>query len=131
MPIPVPVQISSAINILGTVQGNTQIPVELPTDAAQNLFPTHILIAARDVDSVVTPPTVSVGTNSPNFDNLLPATLMSGITTWPRHAIFAVPVNAQTFVTGTTVFARVSVVANAVAWRFNVYLLSLQLKVTT
>jgi hypothetical protein len=119
--------VTCAANIDGKIVGNTLLADTSPSDIAQIFVPTHVIILTRDVDTVSIPPTVSVGSNSPTYNNYLPATLLSVLTTWPRSSILKVADNAPGIFAGGTVNVRVSIGATATAWRFNVYLVCLQL----
>ncbi len=126
-----PYYIAPAFNIDGKSVADTTIADVGSADASGVLAYTHVLIVTRTLTSVTSAPTVSVGSNSPNYDNLLPATALTALTgTAPKLMVVkaldnAVPSNPTTL--GFPVKCRVSVGASATAWTFNVFILGLHL----
>lgn len=75
-----------------------------------------------DAVAVVTPPTVSIGTNSPNFNDVMPATVLTGLTSSNQTITVPITTAAQRIPAsaGTTFTLRVSVAANATSYTFSV-----------
>lgn len=84
--------------------------------------PLFVFVRLEQVGDLVTPPTISVGTNNPNYTNIIPATaLPAGLnTSSPRRVDAAstaiVPAN-------TDVFVRVSSGANASIYTISIALI--------
>lgn len=129
----IPATLVTARNIQGTSIGNTAIYAEAANAPGQVIIPVQLLIVTRSLDTVTAAPTISVGTNSPNFNNLMAATLLSDLTASLRTKVVDVAANApiaQCNGNLVTINVRVSVAANAVDWRFDVGLIAYQLNTT-
>jgi hypothetical protein len=66
-----------ANNIDGKTSGAVTVGTTNGGGASQNFYPAHITIIGHTITALVTPVTLSVGTNSSTYNNLLAATLLS------------------------------------------------------
>lgn len=82
---------------------------------------------SNNAGGVVTPPTVSIGTNSPNFNDIMPAASLTGLT--GSNLTLTIPIITAAirspFAAGTTITLRVSVAATATSFNFDTVLVGL------
>ena len=94
--IPLEISSDSPVNLKST--GATLIGRN--PDNVKRLFVDEIIIYINNASGLVTPPTLSIGTNASNYNNILPATLMtasaSGEYTLKIPVGTVVPINANT-----------------------------------
>ena len=103
----------------GKTTGNTAIYTL--EESALNFYPTQIIVRAVNITNAVIKPTISVGTNSPNYDNIATGSLLNtvtsllGITTQPQ-SVSTSPALAG----GTQIYARTSLAATASTYTFKI-----------
>jgi hypothetical protein len=102
------------------VVGNTALLISEP-DSSVRHFVVLANIGGQTLAGVTSGPTVSLGTNSPNFDNIMAATVVPASLT---GSVFVQPLNTNPLVqNGAVVNLRVSVAANATAYIIRAHLL--------
>jgi|ERR1043166_1370814 hypothetical protein len=77
MGIDIRYSVIEANNIDGKTSGAVTVGTANGGGASQSFYPVHILIIAHTITALITPVTISVGTNSSTYNNLLAATLLS------------------------------------------------------
>ena len=103
----------------GKTAGNTSIYTLEPSNL--NFYPTQIIVRAVNIDTAIIKPTISIGTNSPNYDNIATGSLLNtvtsllGITTQPQSVS-----TSPALAAGSQIYARVSLAATAAAYTFKV-----------
>src|ERR1043166_8736529 len=74
-------QVRFAVIELNGIDGKTSGAVTIGTtnggSASQTFYPVQILVVGNTVSALVTPVTISVGTNSSSYNNLVTAALLS------------------------------------------------------
>lgn len=96
--------------------GKTTGAVQIPATYNMFFFPQDLSIVAVQVSAKTSSPTVSIGTNSPNFDNILAATSLSGLAArgdFINFDLLSPTVLKAINTTTTPIFVNVSVAANA------------------
>lgn len=100
-------------NIDGKVQGNTTLG-RVP--AGRRFYPTAVAVEVQSLSGFGAPPTVSMGTNSPNFDNIQPATALAGFNQQFLFNRLELTQTRLSIASGLDVVVRVSVAANATTY---------------
>lgn len=110
----------SAVVVNGKSTGTTLV-FTLPAFLL-NFYPTQVIFRAVNVGGVTTAPTVSVGTNSSSYNNIVSASLLSTVLATlgatagaPQNASISLPLAG-----GLQIFANVSIAALATNYTFNV-----------
>lgn len=102
--LPYPFQDLSALSINAKNVGNTKLGTTL--NGVSVFVVLDALTVVNNASGATVGPTVSIGTNSPNFDNIVPATTLTGLT---PGALKLLPLaQASVIPAGTDVFLRVS-----------------------
>lgn len=115
------IQAVQVFGVDGTVVGNTEI--FLTPDNGENFYATMVQFVSDEINAVGTPPTVSVGDNSPNFDSIVAATALTGFSAGTGVVRTEIPkTNALSIGQVVSVKVRVSVAAVATAFVFRVVL---------
>ena len=91
-------------------------------DNLEIFVPTYISILATGSSGVTGDPTISVGTNSPNFDNWLAGASMV-LDPAPFQRGFVPAVAAPPLISGEAVYVRVSTAATGTTLIFEVHIL--------
>jgi hypothetical protein len=95
---------SGVVNVKNT--GSTLLFTTKPA----NFAPLQIFMYCIAANSITVPATVSIGTNSPNYNNIVPATLMTAETTGLYYTF--VPSNLMPLIPPSTqIFANVTIAA--------------------
>ena len=99
--------------------------VQLPATFDVFFFVQSLSFVAAQIAGKNSAPTVSVGTNSPNYDNILAATSLSGLSTrgdFINFDIVSPSVQRAINTNSTPIFANVSVGASATTFNLAVQL---------
>lgn len=109
----------SMATVDGKSVGNTL--VYTLEDSSLNFYPTQVIVRAVNVSGAVVKPTISVGTNSPNYDNIASGNILNSIT-----SLVGITTQPQTVSTspalpgGTQIYARVTGLPVATSYTFKV-----------
>lgn len=98
-----------ARNIDGTSTGTTN----LFTTQVVNFRSMQLVIDLTSVSNFVTPPTISVGTNAGNYDNILPATILTGLSAGSTHILIQIEGIMPDIAQSTSVKLNISIAAVA------------------
>lgn len=102
---------------LGTVNG-VQIDYARAfseTGMAYDFCPLLVRVSpTAQTGSISTPTTLTIGTNSPNYDNLAGPILLTGLTALGLHTVAAVGAAASVAVYGADVFCNVTIAATGI-----------------
>jgi len=99
---------------------STQIYTTL--NGTQRFYPTDIVIAGKTVTTFVAVATLSIGTNSATYNNILTAQALTGVTAANKMLRFSLALTAiDSIPPNTAIFANVSVAALAAAYTVDVY----------
>lgn len=113
-----------ADGIDGTAVGDATICTTIE-DSEKNYYPAQVQIILDTVSGLTTAPTISVGTNSPNYDNILSALSLDGLLssagTYIARAI-GVTSTANAIGNGADIKARISVAATATTYDVRVHI---------
>lgn len=99
---------------LGVVNGDqaTNYSRSFGEDDRQfNFYPFLIHISVDDASGIVQVPILSIGTNSPNFDNVLSATTLTGLSALRVQSVYLPNIGGAVVNYGGSVFANVTGVA--------------------
>lgn len=108
-----PVVLFQANGINAVSVGNIQLPLYGALADGTILLPFAVVFQTTAFSSVVAGPSVSIGTNGPNFTNVMPATVLTfGAATQTLSPILASP--GRALAPNSQVFARVSVGATGI-----------------
>jgi hypothetical protein len=106
----------------GLIAGNTLV-YTLENTTGMTFVPLFIHVEAINMSGVITPPTVSVGTNAPNYNNILNLTAMDSILnttglikTYNVSSAIGVP----SIPPGTAIYTRVGGLAIATTYAFRI-----------
>lgn len=108
----------SDANVNGKTTGATVVFTTL--DSTKLFFPYRIRIYLTNPSGVVTPPTISVGTNASSYNNMLAATALTGLTTSGTYLDFPIISPVTALAAGVDVNVNVTVGANATTYGFRV-----------
>lgn len=105
------------VAVNGKVVGNTLI---FTTDSTKRFVPTGLYVTVTNTSGLSLVATVSVGTNSPNYNNICAAALLTGLDT--NNEILQLPLlgNLNSIAPGSAVYARVSIASTATTYDLNV-----------
>src|SRR3990172_4451377 len=101
-------------NIDAKVVGDTTVFTTAPSFG--RFYPVLVRIVLSAVSGLVTAPTVSVGTNSPNFNNIMGATPMTTLTAANDFFAFLLSSVAPSVAASTAIKCRVSAGATATTY---------------
>jgi hypothetical protein len=92
-----------------------------PASSGQ-FFPSKIRVYGGNLVGIVTPPTLSIGTNASSYNNILVATALTGLTN-TGYIDYAITFPGTLLTAGTGVFVNVTIAANATTYgvRFGVF----------
>ena len=114
--------LKSAVEINGLVVAKTKIMTIPPS--VLNFYPTMVLFKPSTISGVLIRPTVSVGSNSPNYDNIATGSLLNTILSTlgangssPQLASTSYPTPGN-----TDIYANVSIAGSATTYKFFIYL---------
>jgi hypothetical protein len=90
-------------------------------DSQGNFYPTDLIFTLEAISGLITPPSVSVGTNPSNYNNIVSATTLTGLAS-PGET-YTVSLNTVVGSTPPTtqVYVRVSVAAVATTYLFRAH----------
>lgn len=116
------VVVFKTVNIDGKATGDTALGTT-PNPAPEQFVPWWAFAYDTNVSNVITPPTVAVGSNPANYDNIVPAAALSLASgkIWP----LALATNPSFVGQNITINVHVSVAANATNYRFAVVLVGI------
>lgn len=103
----------------GKTVGNTLI--HTLEESTLNFYPTQVIVRAVNISGAAVKPTITVGTNSPNYDNIASGNVLNsitsllGITTQPQTVSTSPALSA-----GTQIYVRVTGVPVATNYTFKV-----------
>lgn len=100
---------------LTNVNGKTTGAVTIDTvDGSNRFYPTSVLFEVMAATLITVPPTVSVGSNSPSFNDIVAATSLTGLTALNKTVVMNLTAAAFTSVAaGGTLGINVTVGATA------------------
>jgi hypothetical protein len=88
------------------------------TTGGQYFYPLTLSISVTDIAGLVTPAVISMGTNSPNYNNIVAATTLTGLNAVNK----ILTVNVASLITSvppeTEIYVRVSVASVATTFAF-------------
>lgn len=97
-------------NIPITAVGNTLIGTT--ENGTQRFYPLFAVISVRSASGVLTVGTVSIGSNASNYNNIMPATALTGLTAIDLMLKVQLAASAiQSVAPNTDIYLRVSVAA--------------------
>lgn len=116
-------QIVSKYIVTG-INGTAVADTTIATTAAGlgRFYPFGVRFVLTSVNTLTVSPTVSVGTNSPNFNNIIPATTLTTLVTANDYLPILLVAVAPSVAASTAIKCRVSVGATAVTYTFAVHL---------
>lgn len=85
-------------------------------DVNKLFFPYRVRVYATNLSGVVAPPTLSVGTNASNYNNIIPATALTGLTTNSTYIDILPTFPTASLASGVQVFVNVTGGANATTY---------------
>lgn len=85
----------------------------------KKFVPTAVLFYLDDLDTLTTEPTISLGTNDDDFNDLLPDTDLAGLDTEEGY-LLADPADLLLVDPGATVYAKVNTIADATIYNISV-----------
>lgn len=111
--------------VVNGLNANTNTKVYTTPASALTFYPTMVLFKPVNISGVLIRPTVSVGSNSPNYDNISSASLLNTILSTigatggsPQLVSTTYPISG-----GTDIYARVTTAGSATSYTFTVYLI--------
>ncbi|RYH70507.1 MAG: hypothetical protein EON54_01350 [Alcaligenaceae bacterium] len=90
-------------------------------DSSLNFYPTQVIIRAVDISGVTVKPTISIGTNATNYDNIASGTLLNTVTS--LLGVTSQPQNVSTspaLASGTQIYVKISGLPVATSYTFKV-----------
>jgi hypothetical protein len=93
-----------------------------PLYATGGFYPQILEFNLQLVEGLISPPSVSVGVSPSNYNDLAPATILTGLTT--QNQTYRVDLNTilPNVQSGTPIYVRVSVAAVATVFTFRAFL---------
>lgn len=115
----IPVQNVFNVAVNGKTVGNTLM---FTSDASKRFIPTGVNVSLLNVSGLALVATLSVGTNSTNYNNVSASTLLTGLST--QTQVLALPLigNLNSIPAGSAVYVRVSIGSTATTYDLNVSL---------
>lgn len=101
------------------VAASTQINT---TAIGVNFFPEIVRVIVLSASTVTIPPVISIGTNSASYNNILPATTLTGLAAADSFQNFSVSTVIPKVPSGTGIFLKVSTPATATTLSIGVYI---------
>jgi len=100
---------------LSSFNGKTTGPVKVGTTAngTQSFYPLILVTAITSASAIITPMTLSLGTNASSYNNLIAATLMTGLTSLSQMLQTGVTGAVGKVAPGTDVYINVTSGATA------------------
>lgn len=97
----------------------------IPASATRPFLPTLIRLAVAPTSlGITTPPTISIGGNSPNYDNVMASVALASLNLTAvnrmRNSLLGSTTHTFMLVAPTTVYINVTVAANATAYNLGV-----------
>jgi hypothetical protein len=110
----------SDVNVNLKNTGSTLIFTQ--SDSTKLFFPHRIYVFSSNVSGAVTPPTLSIGTNSSTFNNIL-STAAPALSVAGTYLVFNLTTAIAPITSGTQVFVNVTVGASATTYgaRFAIF----------
>lgn len=121
MPLARTVVKTSNVTINGLATGNTKIFTIEPSNL--KFYPVMVIFRAINISGTVTPPTVSIGTNSTNYNNITTSSLLSTLlnTIGATNGAPGMVTTSPALSGNTDVYAKVSIAAiGATVYQFQV-----------
>lgn len=113
-------QIIQILNVNGKNSGSTIMQKSSPLG---KFYPMNVSFELVSVSGLVTASTVSLGSNSATYNNIMAATLLTNLTTALDIRNITLNTGLVTLAANTDVYLNVTGVATATTFNFNVYLL--------
>lgn len=105
--------VSGAVNI-ATINGNQGMMYGAffgEGDTQFNFKPLLIQVDVVSATGIISVPAISIGTNSPSYNNILAATTLTGLTMAGAHSIFLPTAGSMEAMYGEGIYANVTSVA--------------------
>ena len=102
--------------------GTGDYVVDVTENGTQKFYPLFVTFSIRSANNITVAPTFSVGTNATSYNNIVPTSLLTGLTTVDKMT--KIDINSATGVVApnTTIYAKVSVSASATTCLVDVHL---------
>lgn len=105
------------------INGKSRQATLIATPEIENFKATHLIIDLVTATGVVTPPTISIGTNISAYNNIYVDSLLTGLNATSNSTMIALSGLIPNLIRATGIYINVGVIATATAYTFNVRLI--------
>lgn len=99
---------TSTINLIDGDQAKNYSSLFGESNKLFSFFPLLIQVLVTADAQMISVSTLSIGTNSPNFDNILSPTLLTGLTSTGKQSVFLPSPGSSVATYGSTVTAKIT-----------------------